>query len=130
MPDRDPSGLALWGKLMVVCSEQDRYDGRPLYVQLVRRLRESGASGVTAVRGVWGYHGDHAPHGDRALSLRRRVPVVCELVDAPAAIGQSFEIVDLLTREAGLVTSEMVPALRPLGGGANRELGVARHRWS
>ena len=31
--------------------------------------------------------------------------------DTPANIAESFEVVDELTREYGLVTSEMVPAL-------------------
>ena len=57
----------MWQKLMVYAGEQARTDGRPLYVELVRRLRAAGAAGATALRGIWGYHGDHAPHGDRLL---------------------------------------------------------------
>jgi PII-like signaling protein len=79
------------------------------HVELVRRLRATGARGVTCVRGIWGFHGDHAPHGDRLLQLRRRAGVVTVLVDAPDRIARSFEIVDEATRERGLVTSELVP---------------------
>lgn len=97
-------------KLMIYASEQAQHDGRPLYAQLVRRLRAAGAAGATSLRGVWGYHGDHAPHGDTLWQLRRRVPVVTVVVDTPDRIAQWFEIVDELTSETGLVTSEMVPA--------------------
>ena len=62
------------------------------------------------MRGVWGFHGDQPPHGDRLLQLRRRVPVVTIIVDTPERIARSFEAVDELTEETGLVTSEMVPA--------------------
>jgi PII-like signaling protein len=97
-------------KLMVYASEQAQHEGRSLYSQLVRRLRAAGAAGATSLRGVWGYHGDHAPHGDTMWQLRRRVPVVTVVVDAPDRIAEWFGIVDELTAETGLVTSEMVPA--------------------
>jgi PII-like signaling protein len=97
-------------KLMVYSGEQARYEGRPLYSRLVRRLRAAGAAGATCLRGIWGYHGDHAPHGDTMWQLRRRVPVVTVVVDAPDRIARWFEIVDELTAETGLVTSELVPA--------------------
>jgi PII-like signaling protein len=38
------------------------------------------------------------------------VPVVTIVVDSPDRVGRWFEIVDELTSETGLVTSEMVPA--------------------
>jgi PII-like signaling protein len=112
LPDRDPSGLAMWQKLMVYTAEQAHYDGQPLYQRLVRELREAGAAGATSLRGTWGYHGDHEPHGDSFWQLRRRVPVVTVIVDTPARVRRWFAIVDRLTTETGLVTSEMVPAFR------------------
>jgi PII-like signaling protein len=116
----DPSGLAVWQKLMVYCGEQSRHGPRPLYAELVRALRRAGAAGATALRGTWGYHGDHAPHGDSFWQLRRRVPVVTVIVDTPARIARWFDVVDQLTDETGLVTSERVPALRASGPGIAR----------
>lgn len=110
VPLADDSGLGLWQKLTVYASEQARYDGHPLYTQLIRRLREQQASGATALRGIWGFSGDHPPHGDRLFSVRRQVPVVTTLVDTPDQIRRWFGIVDELTAAAGLVTSELVPA--------------------
>jgi PII-like signaling protein len=112
LPETDPSGLAVWQKLMVYGSERAQVDGRPLHVALVQELRRQGASGVTCVRGIWGYHGDHPPHGDSFWQLRRRVPIVSIVVDTPPRIQAAFTVVDRLTRGTGLVTSEMVPAYR------------------
>jgi PII-like signaling protein len=114
LPESDDAGLTIWQKLMVFAGEQAQHDHHPLYVQLVRRLREEGASGATSLRGIWGFSGEHAPHGDRLLALRRRVPVVTTIVDTPSRSRRWFEIVDEVTDEAGLVTSEMVPALRAI----------------
>jgi PII-like signaling protein len=131
LPATDERGLAMWQKLMVYGSEQARHGRSPLHVALVRRLRESGASGATCLRGVWGFHGDHPPHGDRLLQLRRHVPVVTILVDTPERIAESFKIVDELTGEAGLVTSEMVPAMASISEGRRQRGGLrlARHRF-
>lgn len=117
---QDASAVSMWRKLMVYASEQARHDGHPLYVQIVRRLREAGALGATCLRGFWGYHGDHEPHGDRLLALRRRVPVVTVVVDTPERIGRWFAIIDELTDETGLVTSELVPAFRASGPDVER----------
>jgi PII-like signaling protein len=86
------------------------YGGAPLAGELVRRLRRAGAAGATSLRGVWGYHGDHVPHGDSLWQLRRHVPVVTVLVDTPERTARWFAIVDELTAESGLVTSEIVPS--------------------
>ena len=128
-PENDPSGLQMWQKLMVYASEQSRHDDAPLYSGLVRRLREARAAGATSLRGIWGYHGDHAPHGDSFWQLRRRVPVLTVIVDTPANIQRWFEIVDELTTETGLVTSEIVPAYR--AGAPGHEHGGLRlaQRW-
>jgi PII-like signaling protein len=115
LPERDSAGLGVWQKLMVYVGEQSYSGGHPIYHQLIRALREAGASGATSLRGIWGYHGDREPQGDSFWRLRRRVPVVAIVVDTPARIRQWFAVVDELTTEAGLVTTEMVPAFRATG---------------
>lgn len=130
LPGEDESGTALWQKLMVYTSEASRHEGRPIHSELIRRLRGAGAQGATSLRGVWGFHGDHAPHGDRLLQLQRRVPVVTTVVDEPERIAAAFDVVDELTAESGLVTSEMVPALRAMSEADERgELRLASHRF-
>jgi PII-like signaling protein len=111
LPETDDDGLEIWQKVMVYTSEQSKHDGHPLHTALVRALREREAGGATVLRGFWGYHGDHAPHGDRFWSLRRHVPMVTVIIDRPERARRWFEVVDAMTEEAGLVTSEMVPAL-------------------
>lgn len=112
LPKADHRGLPLWQKLSVYTSESARHGGVPIHRALVQRLwRRKTPDGATVLRGIWGFHGDHPPHGDKMLALGRRVPVVTTIIDTPANIAESFEVVDELTREDGLVTSEMVPAL-------------------
>jgi PII-like signaling protein len=128
LPGTDEHGLAMWQKLMVYTSSSATHAGRPLHVEVVRRLRAAGAAGATSVRGIWGFHGDHAPHGDKFLQVRRHAPVTTISVDTPERTARWFEIVDELTAEHGLVTSEMVPAVWAMSDSERRGgLRLARH---
>jgi PII-like signaling protein len=77
-----------------------------LHRELVSRLRSERADGATALRGSWGYHGAGEPHGDRLLSLRRRVPVVVEVLDRPDRCRRWHEIATEIAAGHGLVTLE------------------------
>jgi PII-like signaling protein len=124
LPVVEEQGRAVWQKIMVYASEQARHGRLPLHAALIRALWETGASGATSLRGIWGFHGEHAPHGDRLLQLRRHVPVVTILVDTPDRIAELFDVVDRLTHQSGLVTSEIVPAMAALSQGRPQPGGL------
>ena len=122
---------SMWQKLMVYTSEAARHGGQPIHRALVRELRQRKSSrGATVLRGIWGFHGDHEPHGDKLFQLARHVPTVTIIVDTPDNIAESFDVIDEFTREQGLVTSEMVPALVSVDGD-DRDGGtrMARHDY-
>ena len=128
LPASDEHGLALWQKLTVYSSQASTRNGRALHLEIIRRLRGSDAAGATSLRGIWGFHGDHAPHGDKLLQVRRHVPVVTIVIDTPERIARSFAIIDELTSEQGLVTSEMVPAMMAMSASESRGgLRLASH---
>jgi PII-like signaling protein len=106
----DASGLPVWQKLMIHAEELATAHGHPLHRALVARLWEAGAAGVTVLRGVRGFYAGGEVFADRLLSLRRNVPVHVVLVDTPANIQRLWPVVDEMTAEAGMVTSELVPA--------------------
>jgi PII-like signaling protein len=112
----DDHGFPLYQKLTVYTSEAARHDGQPIHRAIVRRLRSAGISGATAHRGIWGFHGDRPLHGDRFLQLARHVPTITTVIDAAERIFPPFDIIDELTKERGLVTSQTVPAMRAPSG--------------
>lgn len=130
LPSADDNGHALWQKLMVYTSEAALHDGAPIHRAIVARLRDSRAtSGATVLRAIWGFNGDHEPHGDKWIQLTRRVPVTTIVVDAPERIAASFDIIDELTGEHGMVTGELVPALVSIDG-TERRGGTELARYS
>ena len=128
LPGVDSRGMALWQKLTVYTSESAQHHGQPVHRAIVGRLRAAGLSGATTLRGIWGFHGDHPPHGDRLLQLGRHAPAVTIVIDTPERISLAFTVIDELTAEHGLVTSETIPAMRAVGGGRRRGgLKLATH---
>lgn len=105
-------------KLTLYASEQTRFEGRPVHIEAVERLRREGAPGATTLRGVWGYHGDHEPHGDRLLAVRRRVPTMTVAVGDPREGPRRLATLDALTPSRGLITAETVPAIQLAGEGS------------
>ena len=103
-----------WRKLMVHAAGDTHVAGDSLHYQLVEQLRRTGAAGATSLRGVWGYRGGGVPHGDSAWSVRRTSPVVTIVIDRDEQMAESWGAIDYLTHDAGLVTSELVPAHRAL----------------
>jgi len=116
-PGRDGSGREIWQKLMIQTEEASRYGEHPQHAALIRALRRAGARGATCLRGLWGYQLPQPPHGDSFWQLRRRVPVLTVVVDAPERIGELYGIVERITATAGVVTSELIPASRATGPG-------------
>jgi PII-like signaling protein len=84
-------------RVTLVTSEDASRGSHPTYLEFIHRLRREGAAGATAQRGVWGFRGEEEPRGDRVLGLRRDVPMVVEVVDAPERAARWLE----LAREVG-----------------------------
>jgi PII-like signaling protein len=76
----DPPGCAEQ-RLTVFGTEVRGPDGRPLHSTLVRNVREAGGSGASVLAGIYGFTGGSPPHGDSFFQLRRRVPVLTEIID-------------------------------------------------
>jgi PII-like signaling protein len=105
----DRGGGPIRQKLTVHVEEGARHAGHPVHSALLQGLRRAGLAGVTTLRGVRGFYAEREPFADRALSLRRRVPLLLVAIDSPERIQSHWSLVDELTREHGLVTSEVVP---------------------
>ena len=115
-PGGGDAGVELRQRLTVTAGERDGAAARPFHVDLIRALREAGAEGATALRGAWGHTGEEARHAERLLAVRRSGPVLVTIIERPAAMARLWPVVERATAERGLVTCELVPAARVVGG--------------
>jgi PII-like signaling protein len=116
-PDRDSRGLNVWQTIRVYTRQSAQVNGRALYTEVTRRLREAGAAGVTTIRGHWGFSSDEPPHGDKFARFKSHAPTYTTYIDRPSKVANLWPIIDELTAEHGIVTSLFVPAYRERRGG-------------
>jgi PII-like signaling protein len=111
-----PDPAAMWQTIRVYTRQSAQVNGRSLYTELTRRLREAGAAGVTTIRGHWGFSSDESPHGDKFARLTSHAPTYTTYIDLPSKVAEAWPIIDELTAEHGIVTSLFVPAYRERRG--------------
>jgi PII-like signaling protein len=95
------------------CSPIPRTTRARCLVSLVTQLLKAGAAGATVVQGHLGFALGDPMRPDRGSFICRKAPMVTTLIDTNVRIARWFEIVDALTGDHGLVTSEPVTLLRP-----------------
>jgi hypothetical protein len=99
------------GKLLrIFVGESDRWEGKPLYEAIVRRVREEGLAGATVLRGIEGFGAHSRIHTSRILRLSEDLPIVIEIVDRVERIDAILPILDEMIGE-GLITIERVQIL-------------------
>ncbi|MBD0282641.1 MAG: DUF190 domain-containing protein [Thermoleophilaceae bacterium] len=116
LPARDLRGLSMWQTIRVYTRQSAQLNGRALYTELTRRLREAGAAGVTTIRGHWGFSSDEPPHGDKFARFTSHAPTYTTYIDRPAKVAAVWPVIDEVTAEHGIVTSSFVPAYRERRG--------------
>ena len=70
--------------------EADRFDGKPLYRQIVELLRSRHYAGATVLRGIMGFGASSRLHTDRFLELSMDLPVVIECIETKRRSRRSF----------------------------------------
>jgi PII-like signaling protein len=101
--------LAEASRVTLVTSEVASRGSHPAYLEFIHQLRREGAPGATALRGVWGFRGEGEPHGDRVLALRRDVPMLVEVIDAPERAARWLELASAAACDGDIVHVQSIP---------------------
>ncbi|MBO0677490.1 DUF190 domain-containing protein [Mycolicibacterium sp. S2-37] len=108
-------------RLIVHTGASDLYDGLPVHRAAVRALLDiQPTAGVTVLHGVWGFQGERPPQADRVFQVGRGAPVTTVMIDTADRIAAAFDVVDELTRDAGVVSVGAVPAAVSIDHGERR----------
>ena len=96
------------GKILkIYIGESDKWEGEPLYQQLIKKFKEEGLAGATAITGVEGFGLNSRIKSSHIWQISEDLPIIIEVVDKAEKIDKIIPIVKEMVRE-GLVTVEEV----------------------
>lgn len=105
-PSTTPHGFKGERTLMRIhIGESDKFEGKPLYQQIVELLRKRHYAGCTVLRGIMGFGANAHLHTDRFLELSSDLPIIVECVDTPERIEEILPELDGMIG-GGLITLE------------------------
>jgi uncharacterized protein len=94
------------GKLLrIFIGENDRWEGKPLWEEIILLARKMGMSGATAIKGFMGFGCKSHMHTAKILRLSEDLPIIVELVDSEEKINAFIPHLDEMVKE-GLITLE------------------------
>ncbi|MCI0526522.1 MAG: DUF190 domain-containing protein, partial [Nitrospira sp.] len=93
--------------IRVYISESDLWEGEPLYVAMVKRLRFLGIAGATVYRGIMGYGASSIIHKQHLFVRTKEVPMIIAIVDTEEKIRQLIPVLDAMVQEGLVVLSDV-----------------------
>lgn len=94
------------GKLLrIFIGEADKWNGKPLYEEIILLAKKNSMAGATAIKGFMGFGCKSHMHTAKLLSLSEDLPVIIEIVDSEEKINQFLPFLDEMVHE-GLITIE------------------------
>ena len=94
------------GKLLrIFIGEADRWNGKPLYEEIVLLAKKNSMAGATAIKGFMGFGCKSHMHTTKLLRLSEDLPIIIEIVDSEEKISQFLPFLDEMVSE-GLITIE------------------------
>ncbi|MFW5788110.1 MAG: DUF190 domain-containing protein [Bacillota bacterium] len=93
--------------LKIYIGESDKWEGEPLFQELIKKFKEEGLAGATAITGVEGFGLNSRIKSSHIWQLSEDLPIIIEIVDKAEKIDKIIPVVEKMVNE-GLVTVEEV----------------------
>ena len=109
-PKVQPEHLKIEGKaqmMRIYLSEEDRWNGKPLYKALVEAMRANDIAGVTVYRGILGYGAHRRIHQDESLFSSHRSSLMLSAIDTAEKLRAFLPMVDQMVEEGLVVFSDV-----------------------
>ncbi|XZK73898.1 DUF190 domain-containing protein [Clostridium perfringens] len=89
--------------LKIFIDESDKYNGEPLYSEILKVLKKENILGATVIRGIEGLDSHHKIYSDFIEILARNLPIVIEVIESKEKINKLIEILEPMM-ETGTIT--------------------------
>jgi uncharacterized protein len=100
------------GKLLrIFVDEEDRYDGKPLYMAIIDVLKAAGFTGATVLKGIEGYGVHKRVHAARTFDVSTNLPIIIEVIEEEAKVLAFLPTLREMVAE-GLITLENLELMR------------------
>ncbi len=93
--------------LRIVISEDDKWEGEPLYEAIVKRLIMTDIAGATVYRAIAGYGPHRRYHKKKTLTMHGELPILITVMDSEEKINKVIPILDELVGEGIVVLSDV-----------------------
>ena len=93
--------------LRIIISEDDKWEGEPLYEAIVKRLIMTDIAGATVYKAVAGYGPHKRYHRKKALAGHGELPILITVMDTEEKINKVIPILDELVGEGIVVLSDV-----------------------
>ena len=101
--------------LRIFVGESDKYNGKPVYEDIVLKAREAGLAGATVIKGIMGFGANSVIHTSKILTLSEDLPLIVEIVDELKKIEEFIPVINEIFEKAnigGLVTIEKAEIIK------------------
>jgi PII-like signaling protein len=93
--------------LRIIISEDDKWEGEPLYEAIVKRLIMTDIAGATVYKAIAGYGPHKRYHKKKTLAAHGELPILITVMDTEEKISKVVPILDELVGEGIVVLSDV-----------------------
>jgi len=93
--------------LRIYIGQDDRWEGKPLYEQIVARLKTADLAGATVYQGAMGYGAHQRLHPSGRFGLSRDLPIMITVVDSDSRIREVLPMLDEMVTDGLVVVSDV-----------------------
>jgi PII-like signaling protein len=93
--------------LRIVISEDDKWEGEPLYEAIVKRLIMTDIAGATVYKAIAGYGPHKRYHKKKTLTVHGELPILITVMDTEENINKVIPILDDMVNEGIVVLSDV-----------------------
>ncbi len=93
--------------LRIIISEDDEWEGEPLYEAIVKRLVMTDIAGATVYKAIAGYGPHKRYHKKKTLTVHGELPILITVMDSEEKINKVIPILDELVGEGIVVLSDV-----------------------